>query len=125
MNRTPVEWFIENNNVKILSALEIKEPLVKDRMNELNLGYAVVDSKGTYWLFDDFDDIRTMANEGCLMESIESLAVESIDSFQIEFQKKFGVFGSSPRMTYDEYHNRLSQMIDFAEENHNVWNTNK
>lgn len=120
MSKTPVEWFIENNNVKILSALEIKESIVKERMNELNLDYAVVDSKGTYWLFDDFDNIRTMANKGYLMESVENIAVESIDSFQIEFQKKFGVFGSSPRMTYDEYHNRLSQMIDFAEENHNV-----
>ena len=120
MNRTPIDWFIKNNSVKILSAGEVKEPIVKDKMKELNLGYAIVDCKGTYWLFDDFDDIRKMANKGYLMESVENIAVESIDSFQIEFQKKFGAFGSSPRMTYEEYHNRLSQMIDFAEENHNV-----
>lgn len=120
MNRTPIDRFTENNNVKILSAREVKELVIKNRMKELNLGYAIVDSKGTYWLFDDFDNIMTMANEGYLMESVENIAVESIDSFQIEFQKKFGVFGSSPRMTYDEYHNRLSQMIDFAEGNHNV-----
>lgn len=89
MNRTPIDRFTENNNVKILSAREVKELFVKDRMKELNLGYAIIDSKGTYWLFDDFDDIMTMANEGCLMESIESLAVESIDEFDIEHERRF------------------------------------
>ena len=102
MSKTPVEWFIENNNVKILSALEIKEPIVKERMNELNLDYAVVDSKGTYWLFDDFDDIRTMANEGCLMESIESLAVESIDEFDIEYEKRFPT-NTTTTQSYDQF----------------------
>ena len=117
---------LKKNGVEVYSYEEIREQNVPedeeilDEMDRIGADSLLSNPHmARYWYFEDEDSmLKYFENDGKVGVDNYGQLIESLDEFDIEWNKRFGSTAGKP-MTKEEHHEFMEQVKAFAEEWHN------